>query len=195
MSITRLLFATTNQNKLFEVRQKLGSQFQIDDLSTLSFHGELPETHETLTENAIEKAQYIYDHFGCDCFAEDTGLVIPALNGEPGVYSARYAGPGKNFEDNIQKVLDKMQGQTNRSAYFQAVIALIQNGNITTFEGRCDGVILAERIGNGGFGYDSIFMANGMNKSFAEIALSLKNEISHRIKALDKMIAFLKSSS
>jgi XTP/dITP diphosphohydrolase len=187
----QLLFATGNQNKVNEVRAKLGAGYQINDLSTIPFKGELPETHETLWENAKEKAMFVYENFGRNCFAEDSGLMIDALNGAPGVYSARYAGIEKNDTKNIEKVLQEMKGKANRQAKFMTVIALVIDYTTYLFEGEVKGEILTSPVGENGFGYDPIFKPEGFNCSFAELSLEEKIQLSHRSIATAKMIDFL----
>ncbi|MCB0521491.1 MAG: RdgB/HAM1 family non-canonical purine NTP pyrophosphatase [Lewinellaceae bacterium] len=188
-----LVFATGNPNKTREVGELLGNQFDIRSLKDIGCTEELPETNPTVEANAIQKAQYVYDHFNLDCFAEDTGLEIDALNGEPGVYSARYAGQERNDLANQQKVLEKLAGKENRSARFRTVIALIIGGKTYTFEGIAEGFICHEPAGSGGFGYDPIFQPAGQLKTFAEMDPSEKNKISHRGKAIGKLVTFLKS--
>ena len=187
----KIVFATNNLHKLEEIREAVGDKHQIVSLKEIGFNEEIPETHDTLKGNASEKAFHIYDRFQLTCFADDTGLEIESLNGEPGVYSARYAGENPTFDDNMNKVLEKMEGQTNRSSKFRTVISLIIDGKETQFEGICPGQIMTERYGGEGFGYDPIFMPNGYQETFAEIDLSLKNEISHRGLATKKLIEFL----
>lgn len=187
----QLLFATGNSNKIKEVRTKLGAAYQINDLSSLPFRGELPETHETLWENAKEKAMFIYENFGRNCFAEDSGLMVDALNGAPGVYSARYAGLEKNDKKNIEKVLHEMKGKANRQAKFMTVIALVIDYTTYLFEGEVKGEILTSPVGTNGFGYDPIFKPEGYNCSFAELSMEEKIQLSHRSIATSKMIEFL----
>ncbi len=187
----QLLFASTNQHKLQEIQKKLGADYQLADLSTVYFRGDLPETHDTLVENAKEKAMFVYEHYGRNCFADDSGLMITALNGAPGVYSARYAGNEKNDEKNIDKVLAEMKGVEDRSAKFVTVIALVLDYTVYTFEGEVHGRILEKRRGTNGFGYDPIFEPEGYNVSFAELSLEEKNQLSHRSRAIDKMLTFL----
>jgi XTP/dITP diphosphohydrolase len=190
--MNRLIFATNNKNKVIEIRSLLPGNFSIKSLSEAGIHIDIPEPHNTLEENAIEKAEVIYKLTGTACFAEDTGLEVNALNGEPGVRSARYAGDEKSFENNIDKLLKELIGINDRSARFRTVICLryIEKHNI--FEGECNGYISSERFGNSGFGYDSIFVPEGSPKTFAQMSLKEKNFFSHRRKAMDKLIAFLK---
>jgi len=188
----QLVFATNNQNKIKEIKLALGKSFDVLSLKDINCNEELPETQETLVGNALQKAEYVYKNYQYNCFADDTGLVIPALNGEPGVYSARYAGEEKNAEANMQKVLEKLKGVTSRDAYFETAIALIIDGKKHTFVGRVDGEILPQKAGAKGFGYDPIFKPNGFDISFAQMTMEEKNAISHRGRAFRKMLAFLK---
>lgn len=192
--MNKLIFATNNNNKVIEVRSLLQNKFDILTLSEAGIFIDIPEPFETIEENAIEKSQVIYNLKQMDCFAEDTGLEVKALNGAPGVRSARYAGEGKNFEDNIDKLLNNLSGIEDRSARFRTVICLTVNGKHNIFEGLCQGNITLERRGNGGFGYDSIFIPEGSAKTFAEMPLSEKNIYSHRKKAIEKLIHFLKNT-
>ena len=188
-----LVFATNNKHKLEEISHLLEGNYEIIPLEAIGCHDDIPEDHETLEENALQKARYIKEHYGCDCFADDTGLEIEALNGQPGVYSARYAGPAKDSKANMQKVLDNMQNQANRKACFRTIIALILDGQEYLFEGRVDGEILTEQHGSAGFGYDPIFRPEGFKESFAEMDLDTKNSISHRGRAVSKLVDFLKT--
>ena len=188
-----LVFATNNKHKLEEISHLLEGTYEIIPLEAIGCHDDIPEDHETLEENALQKARYIKEHYGCDCFADDTGLEIEALNGQPGVYSARYAGPAKDSKANMQKVLDNMQNQANRKACFRTIIALILDGQEYLFEGRVDGEILTEQHGSTGFGYDPIFRPEGFKESFAEMDLDTKNSISHRGRAVSKLVDFLKT--
>ena len=189
----KLLFATQNKNKLLEISRLIGEHHQLISLYDLGFNQELPETHETLEENALEKANYIFKMFHIDCFAEDSGLEVNALNGKPGVYSARYGGPEKDDDKNIDKILDEMASQSDRSARFRTVIALNIGGKEFLYEGIVNGTITKERRGLGGFGYDPIFVPEGYDKTFAELGLAVKNVISHRAIAFGKMKEFLSS--
>ncbi|HQH19799.1 MAG TPA: non-canonical purine NTP diphosphatase [Bacteroidales bacterium] len=189
----KLVFATNNAHKLNEIRNLAGSNFEIVSLSDMGWVDEIPETGKTIEDNASQKAFYIYEKYKFDCFADDTGLEIEALDKRPGVYSARYAGESCNFEDNMSKVLTELQGITNRKACFRTVISLVIQGKEVRFEGRVDGVILNEYRGNKGFGYDPIFQPNGYKQTFAEMPLELKNAISHRGLATQKLITFLKN--
>lgn len=190
----RLIFATNNQHKLQEVRQLLDGIAEIVSLDEIGLAGDIPETAETLQGNALQKAQWVYERTGQDCFADDTGLEVDALNGAPGVYSARYAGEHCTFDDNVNKLLSALEGKTNRRADFRTVVCLIEGGQPQYFEGRVDGVILTERYGNEGFGYDPIFMPDRFAVSFAEMPLEVKNQISHRGKAIHKLVDYLKSN-
>ncbi len=188
----KLVFATNNPNKLAELQALVSKGIEILSLAAINCNEELPETNPTLEENALQKAQYVYDNYGFNCFADDTGLEIEALGGAPGVYSARYAGEACKAEDNMQKVLQKLEGEVNRAAKFRTVIALIINGEENLFEGECNGSITKTKSGAEGFGYDPVFRPNGYDVTFAEMTKSEKGEISHRGKAVEKLIAFLK---
>lgn len=187
----RLLFATANQNKAIEIQQMLPDGVEIITLNDIQLEEEIPETSATIEGNAIQKATYIVNHFGIDCFADDTGLEIDCLDGEPGVYSARYAGNHKNASDNIDLVLKKMENKSNRRARFRTVIALFLNGKTHLFEGVVEGVIRKEKSGLNGFGYDPIFEPENTGCTFAEMTMEEKNTMSHRGRAFEKMIAFL----
>jgi XTP/dITP diphosphohydrolase len=191
----KLIFATHNPNKVIELKKQLPSSIALSDLLELGFNEEIPETENTLEGNAILKASHIYDKTGNDVFADDTGLEIEALNGEPGVFSARYAGNNKNATDNIKKVLKNMEGVTNRKAQFRTVFALIIAGKLQLLEGVIKGSILKQPQGDNGFGYDPIFCPNGYTQSFAEISLDEKSKISHRGIATQKLVAFLKNQT
>ncbi|WP_462318542.1 RdgB/HAM1 family non-canonical purine NTP pyrophosphatase [Marinilabilia sp.] len=188
-----LIFATNNQHKVAEISSMLTDSWSIQTLEDVGFTREVPETGSTLEANALQKARYIKDHLGKDCFADDTGLEIEALNGEPGVYSARYAGPEKDSDLNIRKVLSEMEGKSNRRARFRTVIALIINGKELFFEGIVNGIILEKSEGTGGFGYDPIFKPDEAGVSFARMPLSKKNQISHRGRAFSKLVEYLKT--
>jgi len=188
-----LVFATNNSHKLNELRAIVGNRFSIISLKELGCFDEIPETGTTLTENALQKANYIHERYHCNCFADDTGLEIEALDGSPGVYSARYAGEHCSFKDNIQKVLQELQGVKNRKACFITVIALILNGKNYLFEGRIKGEIIEKEEGNKGFGYDPVFKPLGFNKTFAEMDEVKKNSISHRALATKKLNDFLQT--
>ena len=186
-----LIFATHNQHKTAEIRHIAGDRFTILNLKDIGFHGEIPETSDTLQGNALQKAHFVIEHYGFDCFADDTGLEIEALDNRPGVYSARYAGEGCSYQDNVDKALEEIQGISNRKAHFTTVIALILNGEEYLFEGRIDGEITTEPHGENGFGYDPIFRPDGYSKTFAEMDDTEKNEISHRAMATNKLMNFL----
>ena len=190
-----LIFATNNQHKVDEIRSLPNIGYDIISLKEAGINIDIPEPYDTLEENAAEKSRVIYSLTGRDCFSEDTGLEVQALHGEPGVKSARYAGEGKSFGKNIEKLLFKMQGMENRNAQFRAVLSLILNGNEYKFEGICKGTILADIKGNGGFGYDPVFVPAGAKKTFAEMNMEEKNIYSHRRKAMDKLVEFLHNSS
>lgn len=187
----KLVFATNNQHKFQEINKKLENKIELLSLNDLDFHDEIPESHETIEENAKEKAQFIYNRYHINCFADDTGLEIDALNGRPGVYSARYAGETCSFEDNMKKVLLEMTGISNRKAKFRTIIALVEEGNTHYFEGIVHGNILGSPRGHEGFGYDPVFQPEGFDKTFAEMTLHDKNKISHRALALNKLIEYL----
>lgn len=187
-----LIFATNNKHKLHEVRQLLEGVVEIKSLDEMGLAGDIPETSDTLQGNALQKAQWIWDRTHTDCFADDTGLEVEALDGRPGVYSARYAGEHCSFDDNVDKMLSEMEGKTNRNACFRTVVCLMEGGAPRYFEGRVDGQILTERYGKEGFGYDPIFMPDRFAVSFAEMPLEVKNRISHRGKAVAKLVEYLK---
>lgn len=189
-----LVFATNNKHKVREISDLLDGDFRITGLSDLNITEDIPEDAETLEENALFKARYVHGKTGMNVFADDTGLEVTALGGAPGVWSARYAGENKSFDDNIDKLLREMQGATDRSARFRTVIALILDRKEYLFEGIVEGEIITERKGTGGFGYDPVFRATGSDKTFAEIPLQEKNLISHRARAMRKLISFLKGS-
>ena len=190
MKVNKIVFATGNPNKLKEVNSVI-SEFEIIGLRDVKITEEIPETGFTLKENALQKAKYVYNKTGLDCFSDDTGLEIEALNNRPGVYSAMYAGPDCNAEKNIRKVLLELGESTNRKAQFKTVIALILQGKEYFFEGVVKGEILKEKTGKDGFGYDPIFKPFGYKESFAEMSIAQKNEISHRGLAVKKLIKFL----
>ena len=186
----KLLFATNNINKLNEIRSAI-KQIEIVGLQDININEDIPETGNTLNDNALQKAQFVYNKTGLNCFADDTGLEIDYLKGSPGVYSARYAGEKCSAEDNMQKVLVELTNSNNRKAVFKTVIALIIDGKKYFFEGQVKGEILKEKSGTDGFGYDPIFRPNGFNQSFAEMTMKQKNEISHRGIAVQKLIDYL----
>lgn len=187
----KLVFATNNKNKIIEVQQLLPANIEIISLESIGCFEEIPETADTIEENAIMKANYVTEKYGYNCFADDTGLEVAALNGEPGVYSARYAGEQRNAEDNMNKLLNKLENSPNRTAQFKTVIALNLNGNQQLFTGIAEGDIILEKTGNEGFGYDPIFQPKGYNLTFAQLSLEEKGIISHRGKATKKLIDFL----
>jgi len=186
-----LIFATNNKHKVEEVQALLASHFQIISLHDLHCFEDIPETEDTLEGNALIKARYVYQRFGKSCFADDTGLEVEALNNAPGVFSARYAGEDKDMQANRTKLLHEMDGISHRNARFRTVIALIHHDTEYLFEGQINGVITMQERGTGGFGYDPIFIADGMELTFAELNLSIKNSISHRAKAIGKLVTFL----
>lgn len=188
----KLIFATNNQHKADEINAVLGNDFEIVTLKQAGIDIDIPEPHDTLEANATEKSNTIYALTKQNCFSEDTGLEVFSLNGEPGVKSARYAGEDRSFDTNIDKLLNKLGTSPNRQARFRTVISLLLNGKETQFEGICEGIILSERRGEKGFGYDPVFMPDGSEKTFAEMTMEEKNKFSHRKKAMTKMIDFLK---
>lgn len=188
-----LVFATNNPHKLKEVQHALGDRFTLVTLNAVGISDDIPEDHDTLQDNALQKARYVYSKTGQSCFADDTGLEVEALNWEPGVYSARYAGNAKNSKENIQKLLSKLKGVENRRARFRTAIALILNGEEFLFEGVVWGKVIDQERGGDGFGYDPIFVPDGFTETFAEMPLLLKNQISHRGKAVEELCKFLKS--
>ncbi|MCX6199313.1 MAG: RdgB/HAM1 family non-canonical purine NTP pyrophosphatase [Bacteroidetes bacterium] len=188
----KIIFATSNQHKLKEVKSAAPAGFEIISLKEIGFEGDLPETHETIEENSLEKAEYLSNQSNTACFAEDTGLIIDAINGEPGVYSARYAGENASFDDNVNKVLQKMEGKGNRKARFKTVITYYSYKSFVQFEGVTEGAITTERIGDNGFGYDPIFIPDGSTKTYAQMTLDEKNLFSHRKKSFDLFANHLK---
>lgn len=186
-----IVFATNNSHKLEEIRRIIGGKFRILSLKEIGCEDDIPETADTLEGNAIMKARYVKQHYGYDCFADDTGLMVNALDGAPGVYSARYAGPGHDSVANMSLLLKNLQGITDRRARFVTVIALILNGVETTFEGQVEGRILTEPHGADGFGYDPVFQPDESDMSFAEMSADAKNAISHRGRATEKLMAYL----
>ena len=186
-----LIFATNNQHKLNEIRSMLNGRFVIRSLDDIGCVEDIPEDQPTIEGNASQKAFYVYNHYGFDCFADDTGLEVEALDGEPGVMSARYAGPGRNSADNTQKLLEKLSEIKNRNARFKTIISLVMNGKETRFEGIIRGTILHEKKGTYGFGYDPVFCPVGHTCSFAEMDANEKNKISHRGIAFEKLVEFL----
>ncbi len=188
----KILFATGNINKANEIQKVLPAEIEIITLKDIDLKEDIPETSPTIRGNALQKANYIKEHFNLNCFADDTGLEVNALNGEPGVFSARYAGPQRSDEDNMNLVLEKLSTLENRSARFKTVIALQLDGETFEFEGIVEGTILEEKRGEHGFGYDPIFEPENCGRTFAEMEMHEKNEYSHRARATKKMISFLK---
>lgn len=187
----KLVFATNNAHKLQEVSAILGDEVQLLSLNDVDCTDDIPETADTLEGNALMKARYIHERYHCDCFADDTGLEVEALNGAPGVYSARYAGVAHDSEGNMKKLLAKLQGKENRKARFRTVIALILDNKEYLFEGIVDGEIIKEKRGGSGFGYDPVFIPEGETETFAELGEEKKNQISHRARAVSKLSKFL----
>ena len=187
----KICFATNNAKKIEEVKAALGSDFEIVSLQDIGCFEELPETGDTLNHNAFQKARFVKDKYGVDCFADDTGLEVEALNGAPGVYSGRYAGEPRSDERNIELLLKNLTGMKNRMAQFRTVMALILEGKEYAFEGIASGEIIERKIGSGGFGYDPIFRPDGFSQTFAELSLAEKNQISHRGKSVKALIQFL----
>ncbi|SNR43469.1 XTP/dITP diphosphohydrolase [Maribacter sedimenticola] len=191
----KLVFATHNPNKLIELQKLVPPSLELISLETLGCHEAIPETENTLEGNARLKANYITNTYQLPCFADDTGLLVTSLNGEPGVLSARYAGPENNAQANMSKLLTKLEGSKDRSAYFKTVIALNLNGETHIFEGKVDGEITMSQYGEQGFGYDPIFKPTGYDQTFAQLPLFEKNKISHRGRAFQKLIAYLKHTN
>lgn len=188
----KLVFATNNQNKLKEVKQLLPASIELLSLKDIDCEDDITESGKTIRENAKIKSRYIYEKFGMNCFADDTGLEVDAIGGRPGVYSARFAGPSSRSEDNINKLLIELKGIENRKANFRTVISLMIDGKDEAFEGIVNGVITSEEMGSNGFGYDSVFMPDGFDKTFAEMTAQEKNEISHRGIAVNKLTSFIR---
>lgn len=189
----QLVFASNNNNKIKEIQQLVPTDIQILSLKDIGCEADIPETADTIEGNAILKANYVTEHYGYPCFADDSGLEIDALNGAPGVYSARYAGSQRNDDDNMNKVLEKLQNETNRKANFKTVIALNMNGEQHLFTGIINGEIIHEKRGTKGFGYDPVFVADGYQKTFAELTMEEKSTISHRGKAVKQLVSFLQN--
>lgn len=189
----KLVFATHNPHKLQEIKAMLPGSILLKGLSEIGLAEEIPETGQTLEENALIKARFVAEKFNVNCFADDSGLEVEALNGEPGVFSARYAGPTKTDADNVHKLLKNMEGKTHRKARFKTVIALIINAETHLFTGEVYGNITLIPKGSNGFGYDPVFMPEGCNSTFAEMAAEEKNRLSHRARAVEKLVAFLNS--
>jgi XTP/dITP diphosphohydrolase len=193
--ISKIIFATNNQNKVAEIRKVLQGHFEVISLKEGGINIDIPEPYDTLEANASAKSETIFKLTGSNCFSEDTGLFADALNGEPGVKSARYAGEPASNEANIQKLLLKLHQFKNRKAHFRTVISLILNGTEHQFEGICEGVILNEKRGDQGFGYDAVFLPDGASKSFGEMTMEEKSTFSHRKKAMSKLITFLSENT
>ena len=191
----KLVFATNNAHKLEEIRAILGDKMEILSLADINCHADIPETANTLEGNAHLKSEYVYDHYGLDCFADDTGLEVEALDGAPGVYSARYAGDGHDSQANMQKLLKEMEEKNNRKAQFRTVISLIEKGEEKLFEGIVRGKITQEKRGNSGFGYDTVFQPAGADVTFAERGSEVKNKISHRARAVKALCDYLSKKS
>jgi XTP/dITP diphosphohydrolase len=190
----KLCFATNNHHKVEEVRQALNGKIELLTLAEIDCFEELPETMPTLEGNSLQKATFVFNRYAMPCFADDTGLEVEALNGEPGVYSARYAGPQKNSEDNVQRLLEKLSDQSNRQARFRTIFSLVGlEKNPVIFEGVVNGSIAREKKGSSGFGYDPVFIPEGYHITFAEMDLAQKNSISHRAIATQKLVNFLKA--
>ncbi len=187
----KIVFATNNKHKLIEIKSILKDRFEILSLSDIGYNEDIPETGKTLSENASQKSHTIFKRFRIDCFSDDTGLDIDALNGEPGVYSARYAGEDASYDDNVNKVLQKLDGKKSRQGAFRTIVSLILDGKEHQFEGIVKGQITNEKHGNGGFGYDPVFKPDGFDITFAEMPSETKNKISHRAKAMEKLVVFL----
>ena len=191
----KLVFASNNKNKIQEIQALVPNTFQILSLEEIGCTEDIPETADTIEGNAILKANYVTEKYGYDCFADDTGLEVSALNGAPGVYSARYAGEQKDANDNMDKLLSELKDKSNRKANFKTVIALNLNGKQNLFTGIINGKIIEEKIGNNGFGYDPIFVADGYEKTFAELTMEEKSTISHRGIAVKELILFLQKQN
>ena len=188
----QLVFATNNAHKLDEIRAMVGDSFRILSLADIGCHADIPETADTLEGNALIKARYVFDHYGLDCFADDTGLEVEALGGAPGVHTARYAYPDRHDPvANTRKLLAELEGSDNRRAAFRTAIALIQDGKEHLFEGRVDGIIATEERGTEGFGYDPVFIPEDTGKTFAELGIDVKNQISHRARAVQRLCHYL----
>ena len=189
----KLVFATNNAHKLDEIRAILGDEIEIVSLADIGCHTDIPETADTLEGNALQKARYVYEHYHCDCFADDTGLEVEALDGAPSVHTARYAYPDRHDpEANTRKLLDALKEKSSRRAQFRTVIALILNGEEHLFDGRVEGSIATEKRGTEGFGYDPVFIPEDSGKTFAELGVEAKNRISHRARAVARLCEFLR---
>jgi XTP/dITP diphosphohydrolase len=191
MGKQKLILASNNIHKMEEIKHFIGNQFEILTLDQIGFEGDIEESGSTLSENSMIKAQYIFDKYQQNCLADDSGLEVLSLNNEPGVYSARYGGPQRNHEDNMNLLLKKLEGKTDQSAQFRTVITLIFEGKINQFEGVVKGKIINKKKGEQGFGYDPIFVPDGYDRTFAQMSLTEKNGLSHRTKAIEKMIEYL----
>jgi XTP/dITP diphosphohydrolase len=191
--MTTLIIASNNLHKVKEISPLIPDSYRLVSLADAGIYEEIPETADTLEGNAAQKAHFVYQRTGKNCFADDTGLEVEALHGLPGVISARYAGPGCSFDDNVNKLLKAMDGMENRKARFRTIICLVMDGKDQYFEGVVNGFIISEKRGNEGFGYDPVFVPEGHNKSFAQMTLQEKNLLSHRAMAVNKLIAFLGS--
>lgn len=190
--MNKIVFATNNKHKLEEIRKILSDKFEVVSLKDIGCDVDIPETGNTLEDNALQKAEYVKQHYGLDCFADDTGLEVDALNGAPGIHSARYAeGTDHDSNANMDKLLKELGNNNNRKARFRTVIALLLNGETHLFEGIVNGQIIYERHGTEGFGYDPIFVPDGYEQSFAELGMEIKNQISHRARAVKKLAEFL----
>jgi XTP/dITP diphosphohydrolase len=189
----KIVFATQNPNKLQEIKAMLPDSIELKGLDHLDLNEDIPETQDTLEGNALQKARYVYEKFGVNCFADDTGLEVEALNGKPGVFSARYAGEGKDRNANMDKLLDELKNSDNRRAQFRTVIALIIDGDELLFNGIAEGEIIDEKRGKEGFGYDPVFVPRGYKETFAQMPLQEKNRISHRYKATQMLAEYLMS--
>jgi len=189
----KLVFATNNKNKIKEIKNLLSNSIELLSLEDINCKEEIPETSDSIAGNALQKAKYIFDNYGHNCFADDTGLEIESLNGEPGIYSARYAGLQRDANDNMNKVLAKLKDENNKNAHFKTVIALIINGKETLYEGIAKGKITNKKSGTEGFGYDPIFKPIGFDITFSEMSLEEKNKVSHRGKAVRQLTDYLSS--
>ncbi len=188
----KLVFATNNCHKLEEVGDVLKGHLEILSLKEINCFDDIPETADTLEGNALLKAQHIFENYGYDCFADDTGLEVEALDGRPGVYSARYAGEDQNAARNMEKLLGELDGKLNRRARFRTVVALIEGAKVSYFEGKIEGTIIEQKRGSAGFGYDPVFVPDGYSQTFAELGSEIKNKISHRALAIQELIQYLK---
>lgn len=188
----KLCFATNNLNKLKEIQALLGDQFELVTLSDIGCEADIPEPFETIAENSAAKARFVWEHYGINCFADDTGLEVAALNGEPGVHSAYYAGPQRDANDNMDLLLNKLAAHNDRRARFLTVITLVMNGVYQQFAGTVEGNIITEKRGSNGFGYDPVFMPADLERTFAEMTLEEKSQLSHRARAFAGLVSFLK---